>query len=135
MKYCKFFVVILIVFAFCSCNLFDTHHHDDITENTPIVTNVEDAYTYTVNAEAFSDSTGDVLDFNSNEAVLTYTVLYYSEGSIKLEIDNSDTLIIYTDQIETNLVIVENLNDKPHQIELVLENFTGLLELALARDN
>ena len=135
MKNIKFLAIVLIVFTFCSCNLFNTHHNDDITENIPVVTNVEDAYTYTVNAEAFSDSTREVLNFNSNEAVLTYTVLEYSEGSIQLEIDNADTLIIYTDLIESNLVIVEDLNDKPMHIELVLNNFSGMFELALANDN
>jgi len=89
MKNFKFLASVLILFTFCSCNLFNTHHNDDITENIPVVTNVEDAYTYTVNAEAFSDSTREVLNFNSNEAVLTYTVLEYSEGSIQLEIDNA----------------------------------------------
>lgn len=134
MKKIKFLTLILIVCAFCSCNLFKTHHNDDITENTPIITNVEDAYTYTVNADAFSDSTREALVFGSNEAVLTYTVLDYSEGFITLEIDNSDTLTIYNDTIDANIIIVEDINEKPCFIELVFDNFSGIFELALAED-
>ncbi len=135
MKKIKFLTIILIVCAFWSCNLFKAHHNDNITENTPIITNVEDAYTYTVNAEAFSDSTREALVFGSNEAVLTYTVLDYSEGFITLEIDNSDTLTIYNDTIDGNIIIVEDINEKPCFIELVFENFSGMFELALARED
>lgn len=135
MKYIKFSAVILMIFVLFSCNKITVHNIPALTENIPVVTNVEDAYTYTINADAFSDSLYKLLNFNTDESVITYTVLYYSQGSVDLEIDNSDTLIIYTDQIENNLVIVENINDKPHQIELVLDNFTGLLELALANEN
>lgn len=128
-----FVLIILIAIAFCSCNLFDSNHNNDITENIPIITNVEDAYTYTVNAGAFSDSTYEVLVFSGDEAVLTYTILDYSEGNVTLEIDNADTVLIYNDIIDGNTIIVEDLNEKPCFIELVFDNFSGMFELALAR--
>ncbi|MBN2017992.1 MAG: hypothetical protein JW794_07695 [Candidatus Cloacimonetes bacterium] len=127
-------LVLLIGIAVCSCNLFNSHHNNQITENTPVITNVEDAYTYTVNGDAFSDSTREALVFSSNEAVLTYTILDYSAGTIILDIDNADTLLIYNDTINGNAVIVEDVNEKPCFIKLVFDNFSGMFELALAED-
>jgi len=135
MKNIKFLAFVLIIIVLLSCNKITHHNIPDPTLNTPVITNVEDAYTYTINAHAFSDSLSGILDFSSDETVITYTVLNYSQGSADLKIDNAASTTIYNDMIENNVVLVESLHEKPHQIELVLENFTGLLELVLACEN
>ncbi|TSA26935.1 hypothetical protein D4R71_02950 [bacterium] len=135
MKYIKFSAVILMIFVLFSCNKITVHNIPALTENIPVVTNVEDAYTYTINADAFSDSLSKVLNFSTTESVITYTVLNYSQGSVDLKIDDSASTIIYNDMIESNIVIVENLRDRPQHIEMVLNNFSGMFELAMASDN
>ena len=134
MKNVKFLALVLIVIVLFSCNKITIHNIPALTENIPVVTNVKDAYTYTINAKAFSDSLYKFLNFSTDESVITYTVLYYSQGSVDLKIDNSSSTIIYNDMIDSNIVIVDNLHDRPKHIEMVLNNFSGMLELTLARE-
>ena len=135
MKYIKFSAAILMILVLFSCNKITVHNIPCLTENIPVVTNVEDAYTYTINAEAFSDSLYKLLNFSTDGSVITYTVLNYSQGSVDLKIDNSSSIIIYNDMIESNIVIVENLNERPQHIEMVFNNFSGLFELTLAQED
>lgn len=135
MKNIIFLTLILCALSLLSCNETTTVHIPDPTINIPVITNVEDAYTYTVNAETFSDSVSGILDFTTDESVITYTVLDYSEGSIRVKVDDTASCPIYQDLIENNVVLVDNLNQKPYLIELVLDNFTGTLEFVLARED
>lgn len=127
-------LLVLISIAAVSCNLFHNSSGNNPVVNTPVVTNLENVFTYTINAASFSDSLHDTLEFNVDETILTYSIIYYDQGSIELTIFDSDSTQIYQDLISNNKVMVEELNILPSFIKIILKNFDGIFELTLAND-
>ncbi len=135
MKKIFFIVVLLFSLFILSCNLFNSSNNDNPTINSPIIANVEDAFSYVVDAVNFSDSLYNELNFQNDQTVFTYTTIGYDGGSVRITVFDSDTTQIYQDTITSNEVVAQELQTKPKFIEIVLKNFDGLFELALARDN
>ena len=102
--------------------------------NTPVIVNIENSYTFTVNANKLDYSTDENLNFSTDSLVITLTLtnINSSDGSIK--VFNNSGQEIFSELLNTNKVIVKTdlIGQTPRQIKIELINFTGQLTAVVA---
>lgn len=101
--------------------------------NTPVVVNVENAYTFTLNGKEYTDNRQDEVQFSADSIVVTLTVGEFQNGtgSIVLTGANADTLLQET--VNQSKVTVQTLSGvQPKRVHFDLKNFTGKLSFVVA---
>ena len=117
-------------------NFLDSLIDIDLPEydNIPVIANVENSFVYTLNANKFSYNFAEFVDFNSDSIVISLTATKISSSKSFFTIFDDQNEEIFTTDLNTNKVLVkDNIGGKiPSYIRVKLEDFTGILNIAVA---
>ena len=126
-------------------SLFVVGCEDDLTDptdfittpydNTPIVVNTLNAYTFTLSANDFSMDRVDSLSFNSDSLVVTLTLANHSTGSGDISIFTSDSSPLFSEALDANKVVIETgiTGNIPEAVSIQLSDFTGSISFVLGK--
>lgn len=136
---------LLIVFLITIPFLTNCNNNDDLINspidllsdsynNTPVIVNTENSYTFTVNAKNFSYSTEDNLNFSTDSLVITLTLTNVISSTGSMKVFNISEQEIFSESLNGNKVIVKAdlIGQNPKQIKLELIKFTGQLTAVIA---
>ena len=138
----KYLIILLIIGIIL---IFITNCDDnpnDITntiitpyDNTPVIVNTINAFTFTLNAFHFSIERIDSLSFDADSLVVTLNLANYSSGGGNVTIFNADTLEIFNESLDENKVVIitDIIGNIPKYISFQLSNFSGCISFVLAR--
>lgn len=124
-SYYYFAIGIFLCITSCTDNSTPTTVHDNL--NSPVTTNVINSFTYSINANKFTDNSQNDLSFLSDSLVVTLSSGSYSSGQAIILVSDSLNATIFSDTIKSNktIVITHLKTTKPRQCSLDIANLTA----------
>ena len=109
---------------------FLTNNYD----NTPVIVNTENSYTFTLKANKFSYSSDDELNFSTDSLVITLSLTNVNESNGSMKVFNNIGQEIFSETLSENKVIVQTdfIGQTPTRIIFELADFTGQLAAVVA---
>ena len=131
---CHYFFIIVMILCLTSCkdNSVSTIVQNNV--NSPVTTNVTNSFTYSVNANQYSDNSNNNLSFLSDSLVVTLTASSYSSGQAIILVSDASNATIFTDTVRSNKtnVIAHLKTTKPSHCILNITNLTAKLVFVVA---
>ena len=130
-----YILIVLIIVVFIGCKENSTVSiQSSASQNAPVVVSTTNAFTYAINANAYTDSTAYDLTFSSDSLACTLAVSSYSSGNASLSIRDSTDSIIFYNFVTTDETIVITQAGKgiPKRFTLSCNNFTGKISFVLS---
>jgi hypothetical protein len=105
------------------------------SQNIPVVVSTTNAFTFAIDANAYTASNVYDLTFSTDSLACTLAVGGYVSGNASLYIRDSTTFNVFNDSITTNQASATTQAGKgtPRQFTLSCNNFTGKISFALSR--
>jgi len=126
-------VIVGTLLCLTSCNedVTMTTVHDNL--NAPVSTNVFNSFTYSINANRYSDKNLNDLTFLSDSLVVTLSSSGYNSGQAILTVSDSLHATIFSDTIKSNkTVTLINLKIKrPRYCSIDITNLTAKLAFVI----
>jgi hypothetical protein len=121
----------ILFLSSCKDNSASTILHDSL--NSPVTTNVINSFTYTINANQYSDNSNNTLSFLLDSLVVTLSSSSYSSGQAIILVSDSSNVTIFTDTVKSNKTIaITNLKTtKPRHCSLNIANLTAKLSFVV----
>lgn len=104
----------------------------DYIQNIPVAANTPNAFSFVIKAEDFTQQIRSSLVFDSASFVTALVVAEYSEGSFSLVVYNADSSQMYSQEVTSNMVFTDFPMFQPASLELVLDGFSGDVNLAIS---
>ncbi|MBI5021012.1 MAG: hypothetical protein HZB59_06215 [Ignavibacteriales bacterium] len=125
--YYLFIISIILSINSCKDDVATTTANDD--SNSPVVANVTNSFTYTVNANQYSSNSQNDLNFLSDSLVVTLSSSNYSSGQAIIVLNDSANATIFSDTLKSNktIAITSLKTTKPKHCILALTNLTAKL--------
>ena len=137
----KIVVIFISIIIIISC-VGPEESLDGLTKNSPVVVNVNDAFTFSLRAENYSTEEKYNLTFPNQNPIEFTTVLIVTDFAGKasdtsyFDIFNSNDSLLshYTLNSNINVAPIENLttNAIPNKIFFKADDFSGFIQLVLA---
>ena len=102
-RYYLFIIGMILCLNSCKNSSTPTTIHDNL--NSPVTTNVTNSFTFSVNANQFSMTSDNVLNFLSDSLVITLSSTSYISGQAIIVVSDSSSATIFSDTIKSNKVI------------------------------
>jgi len=104
-------------------------------DNTPVVVNALNAYTFTLNANDFSITRVDSLSFDADSLVVTLTLANHSTGDGDISIVAANSAIIFAEPLNENKVVIQTdiIGNIPEAVSIQLSDFTGSISFVLGK--
>jgi hypothetical protein len=127
MKAYYFIIGMILCLTSCKDNSTSTIVHDSL--NSPVTTNVTNSFTYSINANQYSDNSNNDLSFLSDSLVVTLSSSSYSSGQAIILVSDSSNATIFSDTVKSNktIVIAHLKTVKPRYCSLNITNLTAKL--------
>ncbi len=105
--------------------------------NTPVVTNVPNAFTFNLNATAYTGTPRYTLSFSTDTLACSLTVTGKTTGSGSLIVVDSNYSTVYADSALSNQVVVFTQSGKgvPKRISMMFKSYAGTISFALSRSS
>ncbi len=131
----KSLLILLLLFAFGCVDPLDIEDMDvDLIENTPVMANTPNAFSYVIRADDFSQQINSPLSFDSASFVMSLVIADYEAGSLLLNVYNEDSSQTYRQEVNSSIVFSDFPAFKPAALELELDGFSGSVNLAVTND-
>lgn len=130
--------VLLLAASFVIYSCRDRDNPSDYSDgnfnNTPVTANVEDAFTYVVNASSFSYNQVQPVSFTTDSLAVTITVKNFSRGQGTVDLRDGGNNVLYSKTISSGLVSAEvlKLPGLAKKINISFDGFTGQFTLSIA---
>jgi hypothetical protein len=132
----SFYIPILFaIVVFIGCKENSTVSIQSSTpQNTPVVVSTTNAFTYAIDANAYTASTAYDLAFSTDSLAGTLAIGGYLFGNASLYIRDSTNSIVFNDSVTTNqtIVIAQAGKGIPKRFTLSCNNFTGKISFVLS---
>ena len=135
-------IIIIILLIFTVSCVGPEEPLDGLTKNTPIIVNVNDAFTFSLRAENYSTEENYNLTFTNQNSIEFTTVLIVTDfagratDSSYFDIFNSNDSLLVKYDLNSNINVspIENLepNAIPNKIFFKADDFSGFVQLVLA---
>ena len=135
-------IIIIILLIFTVSCVGPEEPLDGLTKNTPIIVNVNDAFTFSLRAENYSTEENYNLTFPTQNSIEFTTVLIVTDfagratDSSYFDIFNSNDSLLVKYDLNSNINVspIENLepNAIPNKIFFKADDFSGFVQLVLA---
>jgi hypothetical protein len=101
--------------------------------HSPITTNGTNSFTFTVDANRYSDDSNNDLSFLSDSLVITLSSTSYSSGQAIIFVSDAANAPIFTDTVRSNktIAIAHLKTTKPRHCSLQITNLTAKLAFAV----
>ena len=126
-----FFITAILSLASCTDKSTTTEVHDNF--NSPVTANVTNSFTYTVNANQYSENSQNNLSFLSDSLIVTLSSSNYLSGQAIISVRDSQNTPIFLDTVKSNKTIaIANLKTtKPKHCDIIINNFAAKLVFVL----
>ncbi len=116
-----------------SCNKSTNPGDLNSTVNMPVMTSVPNSYTYSVNANNFSNESRNNLSFSSDSLVVTLTTVSFVSGTAIIAVKDSLGSSVFVDTVRSNttLAYAPTKLSIPKTCNIVLTNFSANLVFTL----
>mgnify|MGYP001579145856 FL=1 len=134
--FCSYASILFTVIMFVGCKEFSTSSTPPtIINNTAVVVTVTNAFTYAIDANAYTTNKIYDLSFSTDSLACTLTVGGYLSGNASINIGSTTNTVVYSDSIFSNktIVILQSGKGIPKQCTLICNNFTGKISFVLSR--
>ena len=127
-----FFSTAILCLISCRDKSTTTEVHDNI--NSPVTANVTNSFTYTVNANQFSENSQNDLSFLSDSLVVTLSSINFLSGQAIISVKDSQSVSIFSDTVKSNktIAIAHLKTTKPKRCIITSNNLTAKLVFVLA---
>jgi hypothetical protein len=124
----------LVIFVGCKENS-TVSIQSSALQNTPIIVSTTNAFTYAIDANAYTANTAYDLAFSTDSLACTLVVGGYLSGNASLYIRDSTNSIVLNDSVTTNRkkVTTQAGTGIPKRFTLSSNNFTGKISFVLSR--
>ncbi len=104
-------------------------------DNTPVVANTLNAYTFTVSANDFALTRVDSLSFDTDSLVVTLTLASHSSGGGDISVVTANSTTIFSESLNANKVLVKTdvIGNIPKAVSVQMSDFTGSVSFVLAK--
>lgn len=101
--------------------------------HSPVTTNVTNSFTFSIDANQYSDNSNNDLSFLSDSLVVTLTSTGYISGQAIIFVTDASNATIFTDTVRSNktVAIAHLKTTKPRHCSLYIANLTAKLAFAL----
>ena len=128
-----FFIIATTVFlGSCRDKSTTTEVHDNL--NSPVTAIGTNGFTYTVNANQYSETSQNDLTFLSDSLVVTLSCSNYLSGQAIISVKDSQNVSIFLDTVKSNktIAIAHLKATKPKHCNIDINNLTATLVFVLA---
>ena len=134
MKNSQYFLIMMLMVCLASCTdkSTTTEVHDNI--NSHVTANVTNSFTYTVNANQYSENSQNVLTFLSDSIVVTLSSINYISGQAIISVKDSLNAPIFLDTVKSNktIAIAHLKTTKPKYCTIIISNLAAKFVFVLA---
>jgi hypothetical protein len=129
MKVALVSLVVVMILCLHSCNDNSTKPTDNGNVNSPVITNLTNNFTYSVQARNYTATDENTLSFTSDSLIVTLTSSEYLSGIAIVSLRDSLDTVIFTDTIQSNEtnVIVGLKTSKPESYRINTADLTAKL--------
>jgi len=101
--------------------------------HSPVTTNVTNSFTFSIDANGYSDNSNNDLSFSSDSLVVTLTSTSYISGQAIISVTDASNAMIFTDTVRSNktVAIAHLKTTKPRHCSLNISNLTAKLAFAV----
>ena len=101
--------------------------------NSPVTTNLTNSFTYSINANQYSDNIQSDLNFLSDSLVVTLVVSNYSSGQAIILVSDSLHATIFSDTVTSNktIALAHFKITRPRYCSLTITNLTAKLAFVI----
>jgi hypothetical protein len=126
-SYCYFTIGIILCLTSCQNNSNPATVLDIL--HSPVTTNVTNSFTFSIDANQYSDNSNNVLSFLSDSLVVTLTCTNYSSGQAIISVSDSAYATIFSDTVRSNktIAIAHLKTTRPRHCSLNISNLTAKL--------
>ncbi len=128
-------IVIMFLATICFVGCKQDTSTNSPSSSIPIIANTTDAFAFALVANSYTSSTEYNLTFSTDSLSFAITVSNQTTGSASFIILDSNSVVVYSDSLLSNKVLAFTQTNKgiPKIIKLNFNNYTGTLNIALAR--
>jgi hypothetical protein len=127
----KFYGYVTIGIVLCLTSCQDTSTPTTVLDilHSPVTTNVTNNFTFSIDANQYSDNSNNILSFLSDSLVVTLSSTSYSSGQAIISVSDSSYATIFTDTVRSNktIAIAHLKTTKPRHCSLNITNLTAKL--------
>lgn len=129
-KYCY---AIGMALCLSSCTNGSTSPGVNDILHSPVTTNTTNSFTFTIDANQYSDNSQSTLTFFSDSLVVTLSSTSYFFGQAIFSVTDSSNSIIFSDTVRSNktIAIAHLKTTKPRHCSINISNLTAKLAFAV----
>jgi hypothetical protein len=126
-SYGYFTIVMILCLTSCQNNSSPTTVLDIL--HAPVTANVTNSFTYSIDANQYSDNSNNVLSFLSDSLVVTLSSTSYLSGQAIISVSDSSNATIFSDTVRSNktIAIAHFKTTRPRHCSLNITNLTAKL--------
>lgn len=132
MKCYRYFIIGVIVCLSSCTNNSNSPTVSDIL-HSPVTTNVTNSFTFSIDANQYSDNSYNDLSFLSDSLVVTLTSTGYSSGQAIFVVSDLSNATIFSDTVRSNktIAIAHLKTTKPRHCSINITDLTAKLAFAV----
>jgi hypothetical protein len=125
--YCYFAIGMVLCLASCQNNSNSTTALDIL--HSPVTTNLTNSFTFSIDANQYTDNSNNLLSFLSDSLVVTLTSTSYLSGQAIISVSDSSNATIFSDTVRSNktIAIAHLKTARPRHCSLNISNLTAKL--------
>jgi hypothetical protein len=130
---CYHYSIIGIILYLSSCTNNSTSPTVNDILHSPVTTNVTNSFTFSIDANRYSDISFNELSFLSDSLVVTLTCTSYSSGQAIFFVSDVSNATIFSDTVRSNktIAIAHLKTTKPKHCSINITNLTAKLAFAV----
>ena len=105
-------------------------------QNCPVTAKAPGSFTFVLDGKKYDYESQETVDFNYEDIAVSLTVTNASNGDGLLTIRDEEGSILYTKNINGNMIIVEQIKlaDIPNKVDISLDEFSGKISFVFAEN-
>jgi hypothetical protein len=130
---CYYHLAIGMILCLGSCTNDSTSPTVSDILHSPVTTNVTNSFTFSIDANHYSDNSYNDLGFLSDSLVVTLSSTSYSSGQAIISMSDASNATIFSDTVRSNktIAIAHLKTTKPRHCSINITNLTAKLAFAV----
>jgi len=130
---CYYYLILGMILCLGSCTNTSTSPTVSDILHAPVTTNVPNSFTFSIDANQYTDNSNNDLSFLSDSLVVTLSSTGYISGQAIIFVSDASNATIFTDTVRSNktVAIAHLKTTKPRHCSLNISNLTAKLAFAV----
>ena len=128
-----YYLIMGMVLCLCSCTDQSTSTTVIGILHSPVTTNTTNSFTFTIDANQYSDNSNNDLSFLSDSLVVTLSSTSYYTGQVIVFVTDASNGIIFSDTVRSSktVAIAHLKTTKPRHCNISISNLTAKFAFAV----